>query len=241
MAFEPFMQILRGMQGRRSGVGLGQVQNFQQMAFLRDLQKDIDQEDALSIPLKDLRVVVFDIETTGFFPEKGDGIISIGAIKMYGATIAEEEVFYSLANYEKEIPKEIEALTGITNEAVKQARPLAEVLVDFFRFIQDSTLVAHHANHERNFMQHVSTKLFRTPFKHRIVDTSFLYKVAEPHMQQQITLEDLCTHNGIPITDRHHALGDAKMTAKLWGIYVDKARALGCDTLNDVYNRFSRM
>ena len=162
MAFEPFMQILRGMQGRRSGTGLGQLQNPQQMAFLRGLQQEMDQQDAMYTPLEKLVAVVFDIETTGFYPEKGDGILSIGAIKMRGTELLESETFYSLAYHDQEIPEAIVQLTGITNEQIKEARPLADVLVDFFQFVQDSTLVAHHANHERN-LQHASTKLFRTP------------------------------------------------------------------------------
>ena len=82
----------------------------------------LNQEDALNIPLHELNVVVFDIETTGFSPEKGDGILSIGATKMYGTTILEEDNFYSLVRYEKEIPEHIVQLTGITNEQVLEAK-----------------------------------------------------------------------------------------------------------------------
>lgn len=240
MAFEPFMQILRGIQGKSTNVSIGEIQNSQQMAYLRHLQRERDKEDVLSISLEKLNVVVFDIETTGFFPDKGDGIISIGATKMRGTTILEEETFYSLVHYDKDIPQEIVTLTGITNEQVKEAQQLADILIEFFKFTQDCTLVAHHSIHEKTFMQHASTKLFRTPFKHRIVDTSFLFKVVDPHIEI-ITLEDLCTHNNIPVIDRHHALGDAKMTAQLWSIYLKKAKEKGYETLNDVYNHFSRI
>lgn len=239
MAFEPFMQILRGLQGKRTNVGISDVQNAQQMAFLRNLQKEITQ-DVLNIPLENLNVVVFDIETTGFFPEKGDCIISIGAIKMTGEKIIEEDFFYSLVHVKREIPDEIVQLTGITNEQLRDALSLEEVFIKFLQFKQNSTLVAHHATHERNFMEHTSSTLFRTPFKHRIVDTSFLLKVIEPNLNI-IALEDLCDYNNIPVIGRHHALGDAKMTAKLWSIYVNKAKEVGCETLNDVYHRFARI
>ncbi len=239
MAFEPFMQLLRGIQGRRAQ-GIGGIQNSHQMAYLRHLQKEINKEDAMHVSLNELNAVVFDIETTGFSPEKGDSILSIGAMKMHGTKIIEEQVFYSLIQYDKEIPSDIVQLTGITNELVSTAPPLADVLMNFFQFVGDSTLVAHHATHERTFMQHASSKLFKTPFKHRIVDTSFLYKIVEPHFHN-VTLERLCEHNGISIIDRHNALGDAKMTAQLWGIYIEKALEIGCETLNDVYNHFARM
>ena len=237
MAFEPFSQMLRILQGKRTNGSISDVQNSQQMAFLRRLQKEVQQEDVLYIPLQDLPVVVFDIETTGFKPEKGDSILSIGGVKMRGPVLLEEE-FYSLVHFDKAIPPEIVELTRLTNEQVMEADPLVDVLIKFYQFKQDCTFVAHHANHERNFLQYASTKLFHTPFKHRIVDTAFLFKVVERN-KQPFSLEDLCTHNGIPVTNRHHALSDAKMTAKLWGIYLEKAMELGCENLSDVYSRYA--
>ncbi len=240
MAFEPFMQLLRGIQGKRVHGGLGSIQDSHQMAYLRHLQKEINKDDAMNTPLEQLKVVVFDIETTGFSPEKGDRILSIGAVKMSGSTILEEQEFYSLIQCEHEISKEITQLTGITNGEVREAPPISNVLMSFFEFIQDSTLVAHHATHERSFMQYVSSKYFKTPFKHRIVDTSFLYKLINRDFHN-VSLEKLCEENGIPIVDRHHALGDAKMTAQIWRIYLEKVIELGCESLNDVYNHFARI
>ena len=124
MAFEPFMQILRGLQGKRNNVGIGDIQNAQQMAYLRNLEKEMNQQYVLDVPLMDLKVVVFDIETTGFSPEKGDTIISLGAIKMRGDQIIEDEVFYSLIHTDQKIPDVIVQLTGITNEQVSNADTL---------------------------------------------------------------------------------------------------------------------
>jgi DNA polymerase III subunit epsilon len=43
------------------------------------------------------------------------------------------------------------------------------------------------------------------------------------------------------VVDRHHALGDAKMTAELWSVYVDRIQEQqGCKTLRDVYEKLSR-
>ena len=240
MGFEPFMQILRGIQGKRTNVGIGDIQSAQQMAFLRNLQKELKKEDSLEIPLDELKIVVFDIETTGFNPEQGDEIISIGAIKMHGSSIREDDTFYSLIYSEKEIPLDIVELTGITNEQLEDASLVGDVLIEFLQYTKDCTLVAHHANHERNFMQFTSNKVFRTPFRNRIVDTSFLYKIAEPQIQLS-SLEDLCEHNLTPIANHFYPLEDAKMTAKLWSIYVEKVKRLNCETLQDIYDQFARI
>lgn len=242
MAFEPLIQFMRGLSGKVNSGIFGGVpgQNMQQMAFLRQMQKEINGEDVMEIPLHRLNVVVFDIETTGFFPDQGDEIISIGAIKVCGGEIQENEAFYSLVRFEHTLSPEIEELTGISNLELKDAPPLSEVLVRFFDYARGFTLVAHHANHERGFLQHASWKLFRTSFKPRIVDTSFLYRIAEPDMKF-VRLEDFCEHNGIPIKDRHHALGDAVLTAKLWCLYINKVQELGCKTLGDIYERLAKL
>ncbi|MGX9134676.1 exonuclease domain-containing protein [Rummeliibacillus sp. JY-2-4R] len=240
MAFEPFQQLFRSIQKRRSFEGLGEVQNAQQIAYLRRMQKEIQPEEALTISLSELNVVVFDIESTGFYPDKGDEILSIGAIKMTGSTIHTDQTFYSLLHIEKEIPDRIIKLTKIKHEDIRNAPKASNVILDFLEFSNDSTLVAHHANHERNFMKYASNRFFKMPFKHRIVDTTFLFKIVERNLDL-VKLEDYCCHNNIPIINRHNALGDAILTAELWSIYIEKARQIGCETLSDVYNRFSML
>jgi len=240
MAFEPFMQLFRGIQSRRNAGGINDVQNLHQVAYLRHLQKEIVKEDVMNINLNELNVVVFDIETTGFSPEKGDVILSIGAVKMCGKEIQEDGTFYSLVHFDQDVPDEIVKLTGITNEQVINAPKISDVLIEFYQFVKNSPLVAHHANHERSFMSYYSNKILKTPFKHRIIDTSFIYKVVDPTMKMA-TLDQLCMEQNIPIENRHHALGDAIMTAKLWSIYIEKVQQKGCETLNDVYHRFGNM
>src|SRR5690349_19916044 len=84
MTFDPFF-FMKGIQGRFGASQSGQSQ--QQVAYLRQLQREMRVEETLHIPLTELNVIIFDIETTGFYPDKGDQIISIGAIKVKGDVI----------------------------------------------------------------------------------------------------------------------------------------------------------
>ncbi|MFT8321885.1 MAG: exonuclease domain-containing protein [Bacillus sp. (in: firmicutes)] len=241
MGVESFLHYMRDLYGKVNSSVLNANSNgfnSQQLAFMRRLQKDLKVEVASRLPLKDLSTVIFDIETTGFFPDKGDQIISIGAVKVRGCDILDDQ-FYSLIRINEQIPEDIVNLTGIKDADLVDAPYLSEVLVGFFEFVKDDTLVAHHSSHEKNFMQSACWKQFKTPFKHRIVDTSFLFKTVEPK-QSIVTLEDWCVHSEVPIYDRHHALGDAKLTAVLWTKYLAKAQEMGCKTLQDIYERVAR-
>ena len=240
MGVESFLQYMRDLYGKVNSSVLHATSsgsNSQQIAFMRQLQKDLKVEAASRLPLNNLKAVVFDIETTGFLPDKGDQIISIGAIKVEGCDIIDEQ-FYTLVNAGIDIPEEISCLTGIKTEDLHDAPPLSDVLVQFFGFVKDNTLIAHHSSHEKSFMQSACWRSFKTPFKHRIVDTSFLFKIVEPQ-QKILTLEEWCEFSDIPVINRHHALGDAKLTAVLWCQYLQRAEQLGCRTLQDIYERLA--
>ncbi|WP_257351615.1 exonuclease domain-containing protein [Pseudalkalibacillus decolorationis] len=241
MRFEPVIQFMKQVQGKVNSsiyTSLQGQSNPQHLALLRHLEKEMKVEESLSIPLDELNVVVFDLETTGFFPDQGDEIISIGAIKVKGGTVQHSETYYSLVRCDRVLSPEIKQLTEIKEEDLIRSSELSEVLVEFYDFVKGDVLVAHHANHEKKFLQHTNWKLFRSKFKHRIVDTSFLFKIAEPNVHL-VKLEDYCDHCGIPVQERHHALGDAKLAAQLWSLYLKKIQALGCKTLQDVYERLS--
>ncbi|MGG1676178.1 exonuclease domain-containing protein [Neobacillus sp. NRS-1170] len=225
------LNIYAGIQGQSTP---------QQMAFIRNLQKEMRQKNTLDSPLNELKVVVFDIETTGFYPEKGDYVLSIGAIKMNGPIIETAETFYSLIKSELSLSAEIAALTNLREEELRKAPSASEVLMQFFKFVDGAILVAHHSNHEQAFMKKITWDFLRTKFNHRIIDTSFLIRLSDPYMKS-MPLEDVCGICGIQIKDRHHALGDAAMTAQVWRYYLEIAQKKGFYNLREVYEYLAKL
>lgn len=213
--------------------------NPRNVMFLRQLEKELSMERQLDLPLDDLKVVVFDLETSGFHPDRGDEILSIGAVKLEGERILEEEQFYSYVQSDVNLSQEIVDLTGIHEEHIRNAPALDDVMVEFFRFIKKHTLVAHHAQHELAFMKDAMRKLMRGKFHHRIIDTSFLIRAVEPD-SECVTLDDCCSHCGIEVEDRHHALGDSITAAKLWSHYMKQTKQMGFQTMRDVYSVLGR-
>lgn len=209
------------------------------IAFMRQLQREMKKENVLEVPLSLLPVTVFDLETTGFFPQKGDRILSIGAVKMQGADILDQETFYSLIHSEEGVSPEISELTGIKAGQLQQAPAIGSVLKEFYQYAGSLPLVAHHAQHEKKFMQHLTWVELKTHFQHRVIDTSFLTKVVYPDIQL-ITLDECCAYFGIAVGKRHHALEDALITAKLWGENIRFIQELGFQNLKDVYSHLAK-
>ncbi|MCQ6281944.1 exonuclease domain-containing protein [Bacillus sp. EB600] len=244
MGMNELFQFFKDMSGKFNSniyAGIRGQSNPQHISFLRQLQKELNKKNNLDTPLETLKVVVFDLETTGFYPEKGDQAISIGAIKMCGATIeeGEEASFYSLIKSDKPIPNEISALTNIHNDELAAAPIALEVLLKFYKFINGSILVAHHSSHEKAFMQKMTWDILRTRFEHRLIDTAFLIRLFNSNMKS-FTLDEVCKECGVEIKDRHHALGDAKMTAQIWSYYVRRAQKMGIVTLREVYEQITK-
>ncbi|MGG3282286.1 exonuclease domain-containing protein [Paenibacillus solani] len=217
-----------------------EAQTAQQLAFIRSLMKDNRRPEILGIPLNELEVVVFDLETTGFHYQQGDGILSFGAVRVIGERVIEHETFYTIVNSGILVSPFITELTGITQPMVEAAPSLLEGLHDFMAFAGGSVLVAHAAAHDRGFLNAALWKTSKVRLNHRLLDTMMLAKRLYPE-QADYSLDELLRSRDIPVEGRHHALSDACMTARLWTDYMKTIRTLGhAETLGDIYVYLSK-
>ncbi|SDJ82780.1 exonuclease domain-containing protein [Sediminibacillus albus] len=237
MIVDQMIQFVKQMSGKLNAgpyTSLSNQTDPGKIAYMRELQREMKRKDILEVPFGELKVVVFDLETTGFYPYKGDHILSIGAVKMEGDHVIDNKTFYSPVHCETAPSQEIQQLTGLTEDVLFNADPIHDVLKNFYQFIKTDPLVAHHANHEKVFMKHAAWRALKMNFQHRIIDTSFLTRIVEPEAGL-VTLDQCCAHYGIEIADRHHALHDALATAQLWAENIRLIQALGFKNLKDVY------
>ena len=87
--------------------------------------------------------MVFDIETTGFDPVKNK-ITEIGAVKIQNGAITDR--FSTFVNPQEPIPPRITELTHITDDMVRGAEPIEDVLPKFLGVLRRrGRRCAHHA------------------------------------------------------------------------------------------------
>ncbi len=215
------------------------MQSAQQMAFIRSIMKEQRKNSLYEIPLHTLKLVVFDLETTGFSPYNGDEIISVGAVAVNGSEVEDQQTYYSLVNPKRNIPEEIEELTGITNKEASAAPELLHALRGFLEFVQQKVLVAHGTGHDKHFLNAALWRTSKVNLTHRLLDTMMVAKWLNPKLKAY-DLDTLLDHYGVKVTQRHHALEDARMTARLWSRLLEQARERDVQTLGDLYMQLSR-
>ncbi|MDD3896295.1 MAG: 3'-5' exonuclease [Candidatus Peribacteraceae bacterium] len=158
-------------------------------------------------------LTVFDTETTGLDPLRGHKIIEIAGIRIENGQILDDRPFVQMVNPEREIPWEAKQVNKITDEEVRKAPTIDQVLPKFLEFAKGSILIAHNAEFDMGFLKqekeycwgyvdlpeclctmNLSRKLFPGEFRHSLDAVARRLNLTMP-------------------TDRHRALPDVLLTA----------------------------
>lgn len=189
---------------------------------------ELQVHDCESRLLDELEFVVVDIEATGA-KMPPNRIIELGAYRIRGRKIVDS--FITLVNPEISIPRFVIALTGITNEMVKQAPLFAEVAPQWLEFVQDAVLIAHNALFDTSFLNHEIARVYpgnRMMNPH--LCTVLLSRRTVPGLVNY-RLDTIADHFSIPIFERHRAGSDALATAEVFIRILDRLQEEGVTDL----------
>ena len=179
--------------------------------------------------------VVFDIETTGFSPEKNK-IIEIGAVKVVNGQITDK--FSTFVNPDVPIPFEIEQLTGINDNMVLSSPGIEVILPQFLEFCKDCTLVAHNASFDVSFISWQAAKQ-GLEFEPTVLDTVAIARQLLPSLNR-FKLDTVAKALNISLENHHRAVDDAGATAEIFVKFVEMLRARGVENL-DQLNEMSEL
>ncbi|MDQ6907876.1 MAG: exonuclease domain-containing protein [Chloroflexota bacterium] len=196
-----------------------------------DLHWSLVEEIAVPTTVGDLagigEYIVLDVETTGLRPFK-QRLIEVCALKIREGTVI--DVFTSLLNPEKRLPGFIVELTGITDEMVQHAPRFAAVADSLVRFIGERLVIGHNVRFDISFVNAELSRIGKPPLVNPRLDTLSLAVRLLPGLKKP-NLERMATTLGVPITHRHRAEGDARLTAEALHRLLPLAKQAGLPTL----------
>ncbi|OIU71448.1 3'-5' exonuclease [Rossellomorea aquimaris] len=183
--------------------------------------------------LNDCTFTIFDLETTGFFPEVGDEIISIGAVKIFNGSVQEKETFYKVIDPLQTVSRETKKFTGLRRKDFKHAVKFPVGLKQFLEFAKGTILVAHPASFDINFLQKRVNKWELPSFNPEFIDS---FALANALMRRNdCYLDAMVAKFGIRKRTRHHALNDAIMTAELFEELLKLCHLQGVHTVQALH------
>ena len=170
----------------------------------------------VEMDLSEATYVVFDVETTGLSAIYND-LIQVAASKMYKGNIVAE--FDEFINPGHPLSAFTTELTGITDDHVKNAKPLVQVLKGFQEFCKDTVLVAHNATFDVGFMNANYERHGLPKITQPVIDTLEFARNLYPEYKRH-GLGPLTKRFGVALEHHHMANYDAEATGRLLFIFI---------------------
>ncbi len=157
------------------------------------------------------RYCFVDLETTGTAAAR-ERITEVGivTVDVDGDALRVSE-WSSLVNPERPIPSEIQWLTGITNEMVRDAPRFAELADELLERLRDAIFIAHNARFDYGFLRAEFARV-NIPWRATTLCTVRLSRALYPDRGPH-SLDAIVARFDLTGEARHRALGDAKV---LW-------------------------
>jgi len=163
-----------------------------------------------------MREIIFDTETTGLDPKRGDRLVEIGCIEMIGRVVT-GRTYHAYFNPERDMPAEAERVHGLSAAFLADKPLFAAHAAEILEFIEDSPLVAHNASFDFGFLNAELALCGLAPVdRSRMVDTVALARARHPGAK--LSLDALCSRYGIDRSHRtqHGALLDAELLTQVY-------------------------
>jgi DNA polymerase-3 subunit epsilon len=178
------------------------------------------------------RLAFVDLETTGG-TATCDRITEVGIIEVDEDGVRE---WSSLVNPQMHIPPFIQSLTGISDAMVENAPSFAELADDIQTRLADRIFIAHNARFDHGFLKN-EFKRTGHEFRPPVLCTVRLSRKLFPGFARH-NLDSIVERHRLHVTERHRALGDARLIWQFWQI-IHEAHApeLINDTVSKLISR----
>ena len=165
-----------------------------------------------------MREIVLDTETTGLDPSNGDRIVEIGCLELVNR-LPTGKTYHVYINPERDMPREAEAVHGLSAQFLSDKPVFADIADDFITFVKGAALIIHNAAFDMKFLHAELAFLGRDDLREaKIIDTLTMARKKFPGAPA--SLDALCRRFGVDNSGRdlHGALIDSELLA---GVYLE--------------------
>lgn len=163
-----------------------------------------------------MREIILDTETTGLSPLSGDRLVEIGAVELFNH-LPTGETFHVYINPERDMPKEAEAVHGLSAAFLEDKPKFRHVADDLLAFIGSTTIIIHNAAFDMSFLN-AELRMCKKPLipNEQVIDSLMLARKKYPMGPN--SLDALCKRFGVDNARRtkHGALLDSELLAEVY-------------------------
>ncbi len=176
-----------------------------------EVNNDVDIVKGLSHRLLTDELIVFDLETTGTYPDK-DKMIEIGAVRVKGLEVVDR--FDTFVNPHEPLTEFITNLTRITDDMLTDAPDEEDALKAFLEFCgDDPVLIAHNAKFDTGFINE-ALKRHNIKFPYTYLDTLPMTRIMLPDTENH-KLNTIADHFGLTF-NHHRGDEDSRVLAEIF-------------------------
>ena len=165
--------------------------------------------------------IAIDLETTGIRLSK-DKIIEVGLLKVKDSHII--DTFSCVINPDMQVDDKILELTKISENELRNAKRIYEVINHIVDFCEDYVLLGHNTIFDYSFVKKEANRV-GLEFEKRGIDTYKLCKKVLPENVRK-NLTDACSYFGIERKNSHRAFSDAFYTHVLFHEIIKNFKTL---------------
>ncbi len=196
--------------------------------YINDVDDRISVHGDQDLPLSG-EFVCFDLETTGLSAEN-DEITEIGAVIMRNGELCER--YQTFVNPGRKLSRNIIDLTGITDEMLKDAPTLEQVLPEFLAFCGGRPFAAHNADFDIGFLQTGCHRL-GLDFQPTYLDTLIMAQNLMPKLGKY-KLDIVADALSLPAFQHHRASDDGATVAYMLQRFFQMLSERGVERIQQI-------
>ncbi len=189
----------------------------------------VEKSGLSALPLNLVPAVVMDTETTGLNTAT-DRIVEIAAVRITDGRAEPDRAFQALVNPGVAIPSSSTAIHTITDADVAEAEGVADVMPVLTEWVGNAVVIGYSIGFDLAVLKTEHQRHGLSWHAPRSLDVRHLVDLVAQDLPEQ-SLDTAAAWLGVPVADRHRALGDALVTLSVFQALLPKLKQRGIITL----------